>query len=86
MEIVQDSSAEGSQFCKGFGGLGGVLRYPFVVEGEEDSVLGGEEDLSSYFDEPLNEPTISKEKVNAARKRAATGSSSDSAEEETAVW
>ena len=27
MEIVTDRSQEGSQFCKGFGGIGGILRY-----------------------------------------------------------
>lgn len=27
LEIVTDRSQEGSQFCKGFGGVGGILRY-----------------------------------------------------------
>lgn len=27
LEIVSDKSAEGSQFVKGFGGIGGILRY-----------------------------------------------------------
>lgn len=27
IELVQDASPEGSQFCKGFGGLGALLRY-----------------------------------------------------------
>jgi len=27
LEIVTDRSQEGSQFCKGFGGIGGMLRY-----------------------------------------------------------
>lgn len=27
LEIVTDKSSEGSQFVKGFGGLGGILRY-----------------------------------------------------------
>eukprot|EP00055_Hartaetosiga_balthica_P006618 m.21110 g.21110 ORF g.21110 m.21110 type:complete len:435 (+) comp5326_c0_seq1:36-1340(+) len=27
LEIVTDRSQEGSQFCRGFGGIGGVLRY-----------------------------------------------------------
>jgi peptide chain release factor subunit 1 len=27
LEIVTDRSQEGSQFCKGFGGIGGILRY-----------------------------------------------------------
>jgi len=27
LEIITDKSQEGSQFCKGFGGIGGILRY-----------------------------------------------------------
>ena len=27
MEFVTDRSQEGSQFCRGFGGIGGLLRY-----------------------------------------------------------
>lgn len=27
LEFITDRSQEGSQFCKGFGGIGGVLRY-----------------------------------------------------------
>lgn len=27
LEIITDRSQEGSQFCKGFGGIGGILRY-----------------------------------------------------------
>ena len=27
LEIVTDRSQEGAQFCKGFGGIGGILRY-----------------------------------------------------------
>lgn len=27
LEIVTEKSQEGSQFCKGFGGIGGILRY-----------------------------------------------------------
>ena len=27
LEFVTDRSQEGSQFCKGFGGIGGILRY-----------------------------------------------------------
>jgi peptide chain release factor subunit 1 len=27
LEIVSDKSSEGSQFVKGFGGIGGILRY-----------------------------------------------------------
>lgn len=27
LEFVTDCSPEGSQFCRGFGGIGGLLRY-----------------------------------------------------------
>jgi len=38
LEVVTDKSAEGNQFCVGFGGLGGILRYKVeenVFEQEE---------------------------------------------------
>ena len=42
LELVQDATPEGSQFCKGFGGLGGILRWAMDFEAfetdEEDSV------------------------------------------------
>lgn len=31
LELVSDSSTEGCQFCKGFGGIGGILRYPMEL-------------------------------------------------------
>jgi len=27
LEFITDRSQEGSQFCKGFGGIGGILRW-----------------------------------------------------------
>lgn len=48
LEIVTDKSAEGNQFCLGFGGLGGVLRYKndenmmeqveYISENEDDFI------------------------------------------------
>ena len=35
LEIVTDRSQEGSQFCKGFGGIGGILRYRFDFQSME---------------------------------------------------
>lgn len=32
LEIISDKSPEGTQFVKGFGGLGGVLRYKVELE------------------------------------------------------
>eukprot|EP00056_Hartaetosiga_gracilis_P005716 m.87991 g.87991 ORF g.87991 m.87991 type:complete len:435 (+) comp12260_c0_seq2:1423-2727(+) len=50
LEIVTDRSQEGSQFCKGFGGIGGVLRYrvDFAAMDWEDHVFD-DEDLEDYF-------------------------------------
>ena len=30
--VVTDRSQEGMQFCKGFGGIGGILRYKVAFE------------------------------------------------------
>jgi len=35
LEIVTDKSSEGSQFVKGFGGIGGILRYKMETEFDE---------------------------------------------------
>ncbi len=32
LEIVTDKSSEGSQFVKGFGGIGGILRYKMETD------------------------------------------------------
>jgi peptide chain release factor subunit 1 len=32
--LVSDTTAQGTQFCKGFGGLGGFLQYPWKPESE----------------------------------------------------
>jgi len=61
LELLQDVTSEGSQFCKGFGGCGALLRYPFASlrdcvdfpedqEPEEDYQPDEEEDdLDEYF-------------------------------------
>jgi len=35
LQIVTDKSQEGSQFCKGFGGIGGLLRYRLDLQNHE---------------------------------------------------
>ena len=47
LEIVTDKSQEGSQFCKGFGGIGGILRYRVDFQSMEFDEDAGEfyEDL-----------------------------------------
>jgi len=52
LEFVTDCSEEGNQFCKGFGGIGGVLRYSVNLNefeepdvADDDSLWSEEEDL-----------------------------------------
>jgi len=48
MEIVTDKSQEGAQFVRGFGGIGGILRYR--VEFPNDDMFEDFDDLSDYDD------------------------------------
>lgn len=61
MEFVTNKSQEGAQFCKGFGGIGGFLRYKidfdqnFEQKVQQDSddddekILVGDDDLSEFM-------------------------------------
>jgi len=51
LEFVTNKSQEGSQFCKGFGGIGGLLRYKvdFAALENEHLVAQEEDDLEEYF-------------------------------------
>lgn len=50
LEFVTNKSQEGSQFVKGFGGIGGILRYKVTfedlgdLEGDDDEFYGSDED------------------------------------------
>ena len=49
LEFVTDRSEEGSQFVRGFGGIGGILRYPvnlaeFEVGSDAESIESGDSD------------------------------------------
>lgn len=46
LEIVTDKSQEGAQFCRGFGGIGGLLRYKVDFQGME---YDGMDDLDCYY-------------------------------------
>jgi hypothetical protein len=50
LEIITDRSQEGSQFCSGFGGIGGILRYrvDFAAMDNEDLVFD-DVDLDDYM-------------------------------------
>lgn len=43
LEFITNRSQEGSQFCRGFGGIGGILRYQVDLENfqEGEDVDGG---------------------------------------------
>lgn len=41
LEFVSDRSQEGNQFCKGFGGVGGLLRYHVEFENYDEPDLAG---------------------------------------------
>jgi len=48
LEFVTNKSQEGSQFCKGFGGIGGLLRYRLEM-GTLDEIEDEIDDLEDYF-------------------------------------
>lgn len=43
--FVTDKSQEGSQFCKGLGGIGGVLRYPLDIRSYDDMSDSDDEEI-----------------------------------------
>ena len=45
LEIVTDRSQEGSQFVKGFGGIGGILRYKVDFQSLQQCEEFDEEDF-----------------------------------------
>jgi peptide chain release factor subunit 1 len=55
LSFITNRSQEGAQFCKGFGGIGGLLRYQVdflqmeVPEDDEQSAAGGKEDIDGDF-------------------------------------
>ena len=44
LEFVTDKSPEGTQFLKGFTGLGGFLRYKIDLEAQEDEFVEDDDD------------------------------------------
>jgi len=48
LEFITNKSQEGSQFCKGFGGIGGLLRYR-VDFGATEEIPEDEDSLEEYF-------------------------------------
>lgn len=46
IEFISDKSSDGNQFCKGFGGVGGFLRYKIEVDDyvDDNDNMGGLDD------------------------------------------
>ena len=49
LEFVTNRSQEGSQFVKGFGGIGGILRYKVEFVDENDTFEGESDDGEDAF-------------------------------------
>ena len=49
LDYVSDQSQEGSQYVRGFGGIGGVLRWPLEFEYANEDDLDSEDDLGDYY-------------------------------------
>merc|ERR1740123_2890402 len=49
LEFITDRSQEGNQFCKGFGGIGGIMRYSVEFEQFEEPDLAGGSDSDDDF-------------------------------------
>lgn len=50
LEFITDRSQEGSQFCKGFGGIGGILRWQVdfsVLDGDDGEYYSDDDDYDS---------------------------------------
>jgi len=49
LEFITDRSQEGNQFCKGFGGVGGLMRYKVEFEMFDEPDLGAQDDSDDDF-------------------------------------
>jgi peptide chain release factor subunit 1 len=53
LEFITNKSQEGAQFCKGFGGIGGILRYRVNFQAGDVIEDGGEDSDNSDIDDDL---------------------------------
>jgi peptide chain release factor subunit 1 len=49
LEFITNRSQEGTQFVKGFGGIGGILRYKVEFVDENDLELASSDDGEDAF-------------------------------------
>jgi len=54
LEFITNKSQEGAQFCKGFGGIGGLLRYRVNFQAGDVVEDGGEDSDHSDYDDDLD--------------------------------
>jgi peptide chain release factor subunit 1 len=50
IEFITDKSQEGNQFVKGFGGIGGFLRYKIELENHVGDTNAGGDDFDAETD------------------------------------
>lgn len=51
LELITDRSQEGSQFCKGFGGIGSILRWKVDFDEMNEEILLDEDNYDDYSDD-----------------------------------
>ena len=61
LEIISDKTSDGTQFCQGFGGIGGILRYQvdinndFNDNNDDDDFYNNIESDDENFEDEFNE-------------------------------
>jgi peptide chain release factor subunit 1 len=66
LEFVTNKSQEGSQFVKGFGGIGGILRYKVAFEDLGDNDDDDDEFYGSDDDSGMSLPSFSSRRLARA--------------------
>jgi len=49
LDFITDKSQEGHQFCQGFGGIGGLLRYKLDMNATDLDLDDDDDDIEDYF-------------------------------------
>ena len=48
LEIISDKTSDGTQFCQGFGGIGGILRYQVDINNDFNDFNDNNDDDDFY--------------------------------------
>ncbi|KAF5199891.1 Eukaryotic peptide chain release factor subunit 1-1 [Thalictrum thalictroides] len=77
LDFVTSNSEEGSRFCNGYGGIGGVLRYQLNMRVFDDQPDEGSEDSDEAYEDSDYQPSINdcSELVQEEACSSSTGSS-----------